>query len=105
MLSRVEGTKESDKALQDILNKHGVSRNIGTTEIVTDKIEADDILGYWEIFTPDANGKEKGLDESIEWVSLKDADSLDIPDLPQEDIERFLAFTRTGGSVKQSNVI
>nr|VFK23037.1 MAG: hypothetical protein BECKLPF1236B_GA0070989_13372 [Candidatus Kentron sp. LPFa] len=101
VLEREEGTDEGDDELKRILNKYGVSRNIGTTEIVTDRIAPEDILGYWEIFEPTDRLEEK----QVRWRSVREFDEKSDDGIPEEDLARYSSFQETGGSVKKSNIM
>jgi hypothetical protein len=101
VLQRIAGNPLEDKELKHITDKHGVSRNIGTTEIVTDKIAPNDILGYWEIFKPNSD-----LPPTVTWKNLKDVNSVEgNRDIPREDWTRFSQFKETGGSIVPSTFV
>nr|VFK63826.1 MAG: hypothetical protein BECKUNK1418G_GA0071005_10382 [Candidatus Kentron sp. UNK]VFK70941.1 MAG: hypothetical protein BECKUNK1418H_GA0071006_10442 [Candidatus Kentron sp. UNK] len=101
VLEREEGTEKDDEELKGILDKHGVSRNIGTTEIVTDRIAPEDILGYWEIFEPTDRLEEK----QVRWRSVREFDEKRDDGIPEEDLARYSSFQETGGSVTKSRIM
>lgn len=104
VLERLEGTEKEDKRLKQILDKHGVSRNVGTTEIVTDEIKGTDILGYWEIKEPLV---KDSLNETPDpkWIEVRKMTEDELNQIPLDDLERYQAFLKTKGSIQQSNVL
>ena len=141
ILNRVEGTSEDDRELNNLFRKYGASNNIGTTEIVTESIPPEDILGYWDLFEPDNRKQGKtyrffsriGDDEKIDENDNSDApegfalrltindddedtfptdqqiqdvvDSINIDSVAQTEVQRYLDFIKTEGTIKKSNII
>ena len=79
ILTRREGDKKSDAELQKILTKYDIPNNVGTTEIVTEKIAGEDILGYWEMFEP-ILGKHSGKIKRLRFISRMDDNELNNQD-------------------------
>jgi len=101
VLTRAQGPQAAnDLLLNAIADRHQLQgiKNIGTTEIATDKIEADDILGYFEIH--ETGGKREALPYHVVKDYLAVAGAATIP---AEDVLRFTQFQASGGVGPQSN--
>jgi hypothetical protein len=98
VLTRTEGSPKTDQELIEIAGKYDFqgTRNIGTTEIVTDKIFPEDILGYFEI----QQGEDPVYYEVRPIEKIKGYE-----DIPREDIVRYQKFQETGGSIKPSRFL
>jgi hypothetical protein len=103
VMNRAEGSEESDRALKEIADRYPEIRglnNVGTTEIVTDRIAPEDILGYFEI----REGKEDNGPQP--YVELKTPEAIKGAELiPETDIARYEAFKKTGGEMRLSKFV